>query len=243
LPVDLHALEQLLVRFSQLVVEQRWIKEIDINPLLASPEQLVALDARVVIYSPDQKEEDLPQSAIRPYPIQYVSHWTLKDSTPVTIRPIRPEDEPLAVKFHGTLSEESVYLRYFHMMKLQTRVAHERLSRLCFIDYDCEMALVADFKNPKTGEHEILGIGRLSKLYGTKEAEFSMLISDRCQCRGLGTELLRRLLAIGQDEKLQYITAEILSENRAMQHVCQKLGFRLEPVPGESMVKVVYELC
>ena len=243
LPVDLHALEQLLVRFSQLVVEQRWIKEIDINPLLASPEQLVALDARVVIYPPDQKEEDLPLSAIRPYPIQYVSNWTLKDGTPITIRPIRPEDEPLSVKFHGTLSEESVYLRYFHMMKLQTRVAHERLSRLCFIDYDREMALVADRKNPDTGEHEILGIGRLSKLYGTKEAEFSMLISDRCQCRGLGTELLRRLLAIGQDEKLQYITAEILSENRAMQHVCQKLGFRLEPVPGESMVKVVYELC
>ncbi len=242
LPVDLHALEQLLVRFSQLVVEQRWIKEIDINPLLASPEQLVALDARVVIYPPDQKEEDLPLSAIRPYPIQYVSNWTLKDGTPITIRPIRPEDEPLSVKFHGTLSEESVYLRYFHMMKLQTRVAHERLSRLCFIDYDREMALVADRKNPDTGEHEILGIGRLSKLYGTKEAEFSMLISDRCQCRGLGTELLRRLLAIGQDEKLQYITAEILSENRAMQHVCQKLGFRLEPVPGESMVKVVYEL-
>lgn len=243
LPVDLHALEQLLVRFSQLVVEQRWIKEIDINPLLASPEQLIALDARVVIYSPDQREENLPQSAIRPYPIQHVSNWTLKDGTSVTIRPIRPEDEPLAVKFHGTLSEESVYLRYFHMMKLQTRVAHERLSRLCFIDYDREMALVADHKNPDTGEHEILGIGRLSKLYGTKEAEFSMLISDRCQCRGLGTELLRRLLAIGQEEKLQYITAEILSENRAMQHVCQKLGFRLEPVPGESMVKVVYELC
>lgn len=243
LPIDLKALEQLLVRFSQLVVEQRWIKEIDINPLLASPEQLVALDARVVIYPPEQREENLPQSAILPYPIQYVSHWTLKDGTPVTLRPIRPEDEPLAVKFHGTLSEESVYLRYFHMMKLQTRVAHERLSRLCFIDYDREMALVADFKNPNTGEHEMLGIGRLSKLYGTKEAEFSMLISDRFQCRGLGSELLRRLLEIGKNEKLQYITAEILSENRAMQHVCQKLGFRLEPVPGESMVKVVYELC
>lgn len=165
----------------------------------------------------------------------------LKDGTPVTIRPIRPEDEPLAVKFHETLSEESVYFRYFHMLKLQTRVAHDRLSRLCFIDYDCEMALVADRKNPQTGEREILGIGRLSKLHGCHEAEFSMLISDRFQCQGLGTELLRRLLEIGKDEKLQYITAEILSENRAMQKVCQQLGFRFEPVPGESIVKVVYE--
>lgn len=241
-PVDLKALEQLLVRFSQLVVEQRWIKEIDINPLLASPEHLIALDARVVLYCVDVKEEQLPQSAIRPYPIQYISHWTLPDSTPVTIRPIRPEDEPLAVKFHETLSEESVYFRYFHLMKLQTRVAHDRLSRLCFIDYDCEMALVGDRKNPETGEHEMLGVARLSKLHGKDEAEFSMLITDRFQCQGLGTEMLRRLLEIGRDEKLHYVTAEILSENRAMQRVCQKLGFRLEPVPGESMVKVIYEL-
>ncbi len=241
-PVDLVALEQLLVRFSQLVVEQRWIKEIDINPLLASPERLISLDARVVLYPPDKREEDLPKSAIRPYPTQYVSTWTLKDGTPVTIRPIRPEDEPLAVKFHESLSEESVYFRYFHMIKLQTRVAHDRLSRLCFIDYDCEMALVADRKNPQTGEREILGVGRLSKLHGCHEAEFSMLISDRFQCQGVGTELLRRLLEIGKHEKLQYITAEILSENRAMQQVCQKLGFRFEPVPGESIVKVVYEL-
>ncbi len=241
-PVDLAGLEQLLVRFSQLVVEQRWIKEIDINPLLASPEQLIALDARVVLHPTDMSEEDLPQLAIRPYPIQYVTPWSMKDGTSVTIRPIRPEDEPLVVKYHKTLSEESVYLRYFHMIKLQTRVTHERLSRICFIDYDRELALVVDYKNPHTGEHEILGIGRLSKLHGMDEAEFSMLISDRYQCRGLGTELLRRLLEVAKDEKLQRVTAEILTENRAMQHICEKLGFRLTPIPEESLVKVVYEL-
>jgi acetyltransferase len=105
------------------------------------------------------------------------------------------------------------------------------------------MALVADRKNPQTGEHEIVGIGRLSKLHGKDEAEFAMLISDRFQCQGLGTQLLRRLLEVGRDEKLQYITAEILSENRAMQHICEKLGFRLKPIPGESMVKAIYDLC
>lgn len=241
-PVDLAALEQLLVRFSQLVVEQNWIKEIDINPLLASSEQLIALDARVVLHNLDTKEDELPQSAIRPYPIQYVAPWTLKDGTAVTIRPIRPEDEPLAVKFHESLSEESVYFRYFHMIKLQTRVAHDRLARLCFIDYNCELALVADRKDPETGEHELLGVARLSKLHGKDEAEFSMLICDRFQGKGLGTELLRQLLEVGRDEKLQCITAEILSENRAMQHVCQKLGFHLERIPDEAMVKVVYEL-
>lgn len=241
-PVDLAMLEQLLVQFSQLVVEQRWIKEIDINPLLASPDGFIALDARVVLHSLDVQEDKLPQAAIRPYPIQYVSDWTMKNGTPLKIRPIRPEDEPLVVKFHENLSEESIYSRYFHLMKLQTRVAHERLSRICFIDYDRELALVADYKDPATGEHHLLGFGRLSKLHGRDEAEFSMLIGDRFQCKGLGSEFLRRLIQIGKDEKMQYITAEILSENRAMQHVCQKLGFRLEPTSEPSIMKVVYKL-
>jgi acetyltransferase len=241
-PVDLAVLEQLLVQFSQLVVEQRWIKEIDINPLLASPDGFIALDARVVLHSLDVEEDKLPQAAIRPYPMQYVSDWTMKNGTPIKIRPIRPEDEPLVVKFHENLSEESIYSRYFHLIKLQTRVAHERLSRICFIDYDRELALVADYTDPATGEHQLLGFGRLSKLHGRDEAEFSMLIGDRFQCKGLGTELLRRLLEIGQDEKLQYITAEILSENRAMQHVCQKLGFHLESTSEPSIMKVVYKL-
>lgn len=241
-PVDLGAIEQLLVRFSQLVVEQRWIKEIDINPLLASPERLLALDARVVLHAQDMREDDLPESAIRPYPIQYVSTWTMKDGTTVTIRPIRPEDEPLAVQFHTGLSEESIYFRYFHMMKLQTRVAHERLSRLCFIDYDREIALIAIHKDPQTGEQQMIGVARLTNWHWRDEAEFSLLISDRFQCKGLGTQLLSRLLQVGRDEQLHYITAEILSENRAMQHICKKLGFRLEPKSEESIVKVVYEI-
>ena len=92
----------------------------------------------------------------------------------VTIRPIRPEDEPLMIKLHKTLSEESVYFRYFHLIKLSQRIAHERLTRLCFIDYDREMALVADYQNLETEEHELLAIGRLSKLHGTDEAEFAI---------------------------------------------------------------------
>jgi len=225
--VDLAALEQLMVRFSQLVVEQHWIKEIDINPLHASSERLMALDARIVLQELDVKEEELPKLAIRPYPTQYVTSWMMKDGTEVTIRPIAPEDEPLAVKFHTTLSEQSVYFRYFHLMKLSQRIAHERLMRLCFIDYDREMALVADYKNPETGNHEILAIGRLSKLHGFDEAEFSMMVSDPYQRQGLGTELLRRLIQIGQDENIKRITAEILPDNLPMQKVSKKVGFRL----------------
>ncbi|BAY11710.1 bifunctional acetate--CoA ligase family protein/GNAT family N-acetyltransferase [Calothrix sp. NIES-2098] len=236
-PVDLAALEHLLVRFSQLVVEQPWIKEIDINPLWArfdSTEQefsaassLIALDARIVLHPPEVREDQLPKSAIRPYPTQYITPWTLKDGTSLTIRPIRPEDEPLIVQFHKTLSEQSVYFRYFHLIKLSQRIAHERMMRLCFIDYDREMALVADHKNPTTGNHEILAIGRLSQLHGVREAEFALLVSDPYQRLGLGTEILHQLLQVGRHENIQRITADILSENVAMQRVCEKVGFRL----------------
>jgi len=248
-PVDLDALEQLLVRFSQLVAEQRWIKEIDINPMLASPVEanshapLLALDARIVLHDGTLSEDQLPKLAIRPYPIQYVTPWQLKDSTEVTIRPIRPEDEPLVIQFHKTLSEQSVYLRYFHLIKLSQRIAHDRLTRICFIDYDREMALVADYQNPETGTHKILAIGRLSKLHGTNEAEFAMLVSDRVQCRGLGTELLKRLLQVGRDEQLDRITAEILSDNSGMQRVCEKLGFHISRTTDPSVVKAEIQLC
>ncbi|MBE9129604.1 MULTISPECIES: bifunctional acetate--CoA ligase family protein/GNAT family N-acetyltransferase [unclassified Coleofasciculus] len=240
-PVDTGTLEKIMVRFSQLVVEQPWIKEIDINPLLASSERLTALDARVVLHEADVSEEKLSKPAIRPYPTQYIAPWTLKDNTPVTIRPIRPEDEPLIVQFHKTLSEESVYLRYFNLMKLSRRIAHERLTRICFIDYDREMALVADYKNPETGEHEIIGVARLSKMHGVNEAEFAMLISDTYQRRGLGSELLRRLVKIGRDEKLDRITAQILAENTHMQRVSEKVGFHLQRV-AEDLVKAELEL-
>ena len=94
----------------------------------------------------------------------------MKDGGHVTIRPIRPEDEPLMVRFHETLSERSVYLRYFHLMNLEQRTTHERLTRICFIDYDREMALVAVRRNPETGESEILGVGRLMKIHGTQRS-------------------------------------------------------------------------
>jgi acetyltransferase len=246
-PVDLVALEQLLVRFSQLVAEQRWIKEIDINPLLAPPinqdgSGLIALDARIVLHEPTLQENELPKLSIRPYPTQYVAPWTMKDGTEVTIRPIRPEDEPLMVQFHKTLSEESVYFRYFHLIKLSHRVAHERLTRICFIDYDREIALVAERKDAQTGVSEILAVGRLSKLHSTDEAEFALLVSDQYQGLGLGTELLQRLLQVGHQEQIQRINATILFDNHAMQHICEKLGFQLHASIAESLVNAKIEL-
>jgi acetyltransferase len=233
--VDLTALAQLMVRFSSLVVEQRWIKEIDINPLIVSAEHIIAVDARVVLHDPDVLEDGLPRLAIRPYPVQYVSPWTTKDGTRVTIRPIRPEDEPLLVKFHQSLSERSVYFRYFNMLQLSQRVAHERLSRLCFVDYDRVIALVVDRRDSQSGEHEIIAVGRLSKLPGSK-SEFAIIVADQFQRQGLGAELLARLVQIGREEKLRQIKADILSENRGMQRVSEKLGFQLRHHADGSLV-------
>jgi len=241
-PVDLSALEQLLVRFSQLVVEQPWIKESDINPLLASAVGLVALDARVILHQDSIAEEKLPKPAIRPYPVHYVTSWQLKDGTIVTIRPIRPEDEPLMADFHVTLSDRTVYYRYFNLLKLGERVTHERLTRICFNDYDREIALVADHKDAITSQHEILGIGRLSRVHGVNEAEFAIVISDHWQNQGLGTELLKRLVEIGRSEGLSRITGLILHENREMQQLCKTVGFRLHQKPGETEVTAEIQL-
>lgn len=224
-PVDLDALEKLMVRFSWLVADQPWIKEIDINPLLVSSEHLVALDARVLVYESDVEEEERPTMAVRPYPTQYVSEWTTEAGTEARIRPIRPEDEPMMVKFHESLSEQSVYMRYFRALNLDQRTAHERLTRICFIDYDREMALVVTRTNPDTGEREIMGVGRLSRLNNPEEAEFALLVSDRFQGQGLGTELLRRLLEVARQEGINVVMAYMLPDNRGMRRIADNLGF------------------
>lgn len=227
--VDMTALENLMVRFSQLIVEQPWIAECDINPLLASSKEIIALDGRVVLHAAEMKEADLPQLAIRPYPQQYVDTWTSDESgLEYIIRPIRPEDEPLVVKFHETLSERTVQLRYFTPINLRQRTRHERLSRIVFIDYDREMALVAVRENPKSGEDEIAGIGRITKSHTASDAEFGIIVSDRYQGQGIGKELLQRLLYVGQDEKLATITGYILPENTGMIKLAEQLGFALK---------------
>ena len=241
-PINMAALEQLLVRFSQLVVEQRWIAEIDINPLLASPEHLLALDARIVLHGPAVTLDQLPKPAIRPYPLQYVGPWTMKDGNQVTIRPIRPEDEPLMVKFHETLSDSSVYLRYFCSLSLSRRVAHERLLRICFGDYDREMALVAERTDPVSRERRIIAVGRMNKLHTGNEAEVAVLVSDQFQKLGLGNELLRRVVRIARDEKLSRVSAEMLTDNVAMQVITKHLGFRVRATDDLTSVRAFLDL-
>jgi acetyltransferase len=222
--VNLEALKAALVAFSELVVELPRVAEIDINPLVVSSDKLLALDARVVLADPKIKDANLPRSAIRPYPSQYVSRWKMKDGAAVVIRPIRPEDEPLMVGFHKSLSEESVYLRYFHMAQVSTRVAHERLIRKCFIDYDREMALVAELADPDTGRTCIAAVARLSRAPSAEEAEIGVIVADKFQHQGLGAELIKKLIDIARIEKVKRIVAEFHSENSAIRHLAKHGG-------------------
>jgi acetyltransferase len=236
-PVERAQLEQVLVRFSQFIAEQPRVKEVDINPLLASAQRIVALDARVVLHDWAIPADQLPRAAIRPYPSAYVRKWKARDGSEITFRPIRPEDEPAMVRFHESLTDRSVYLRYFHNLPVDRRVAHDRLTRTCFIDYAREMVLVAETGAAEAAPGEIAAVGRLTREHGSADAEFALLVADHWQERGIGTELLRMLIWIAKQEGIRRISGSILPENRLMREVCQQLDFDLNFSPSDSVLE------
>lgn len=221
--VDEDVLAALLVRFSELVAEQPRIAEIDINPLLASPERVIALDARVVLHDPSVADADLPRLAIRPYPHEYIREITASDGAPVVVRPIRPEDEPALAEFHATLSEETVRARYGTDMALAERTAHERLTRICFVDYDREIALVAEA--PTAGGSVVAGVVRLSRVHATEDASVALVVADAWQRRGIGAELLSSAVEVARREGAARVVAEMSGDNRAMRELMAKQGF------------------
>ena len=242
-PVHLPSLERLLVRFSQLVVEQKWIKECDVNPLLVSGDSVVAVDARVVLHGLDVSEEQLPRPAIRPYPIEYVTRFAMKDEIDVTIRPIAPQDEPLVAKLQESLSDRTSQHHAFHpFFRPSPRVGHEELARVCFVDYDRQIVLVADRRHSTSGEHEILGIARLSKVPGTNHAELAVLVADAHQGQGLGTKLVELLIQFGEREHLTRISAEILPGNVEMRQVLERSGFCLTEATDTHEVLATLDL-
>jgi acetyltransferase len=202
----------------------RWRPKLD---LVAGRKSLLARSARIEVHGSELRREQLPRPAIRPYPIQYVSSWVMKDGQAVTIRPIRAEDEPLMIKFHERLSDRSVYLRYFQGMALEQRTTHDRLTRICFIDYDREIALVAERRDPHTEERRIIAVGNLTKMHRGNDGEIAAITSDDCQGRGLGSEMMRLLIRLGRDENLDRIIATTLPENTQMCAMLKRLGFRV----------------
>lgn len=228
---DLAALKSLLVRFSDLIVENPVISELDINPLILSPEGAIALDARVVLHTATQK--DLPKSTIRPYPLKYIETWTNKKDQPLTLRPIRPDDEPALVRFHQRLSETTVYLRYFRNMGLDERTAHQRLTQICFVDYQREITLVAE------QNREIVAVGRLKKNFNGREAEVSLVVEDASQGTGLGSRLMRQLVQIAQHEGVERLFALLTEDNKGMARILSGLEFKLSAAGKNTHAELV----
>ncbi len=238
-PVDIEKLTDILMRFSQLIVENPWIKECDINPLLASAEEIIALDARVVLF---EKKDELPKLAIRPYPTEYILKWKLKNGEDIVLRPILPEDEERVVAFHKELSENSVRQRYFEFLTLDERTAHERLIRIIFNDYDREFGIVAELTDSKTNERKIIGFGRLSRIPGTDSAQYKITIVDAYHNLGLGTKLLEYLIDIAKKEHIKRIYAHILSENENMIKISRRLGFKVLPTEEPNILEAQLDL-
>lgn len=235
--VALDQLETLLVRFSQLLVDHREIQEIDINPLLATPERVLVLDARVVLAPPDLPPEKRPRLAIHPYPNQYTAPYRLADGTELTVRAIRPEDEPLIVELHASLSEHTIRMRFFSMVK---RLTHESLIRLCYLDYDREMALAAIHHDAK-GPH-IVGVSRYYLDPETRAAEFAVVVSDAWQGRGLGRHLMDRLIGVARQNGVRQLVGSVLADNQPMLELSRELGFTEQPGAESGVVEVALNL-
>jgi acetyltransferase len=168
--------------------------------------------------------------------------WTSRNGIEYRIRLIQLEDEPLIARFHEGLSEDTVYTRYFQLLALAQRTAHERLQKVCRNKPPDRMALVAEYTDPDTGEQRIAGVGRLSKTPEANEAEFALLVSDSCQGQGLGRELLESLVEIGWREGLKSITGEIMLANALMLKLSRRVGFRQRGGVENGIVTVELDL-
>ncbi len=232
---QLDELERVFVRFGDLLLDQPWIRSIEVNPVVIGAEGVVALDAWITLHDPGTSESELPRPAIRPYPSEYVTSAPLKDRSRVTLRPIRPEDESAMVAFHHTLSSDTVYFRYLRLLSLDQRIRHERLTQLCFVDYDCHIGLVAVEYDQELQQERILAIARLVKIHGTHNCDFALVVSDAFQGRGLGEVLLRHLIAVARAERLERVIGVIHPENMPMLRLCKKVGFTLTKPLGEEV--------
>ena len=163
----------------------------------------------------------------------------MKNEAQIEIRPIQPDDEQRMIKFHKGLSERLVYMRYFQSLSLAARTAHTRLARICSLDPERETVLVALLHNRQSGEQDSVAVGRLSRLGDTNKAELALLVSDEFQRRGIGTELLLKLIEAARDQKVIHIEAELLRDNTAMQRVLKKQGFRLRLTDPRSLRAVL----
>ncbi len=236
---DVDALVKTLIRLSYLAADFSEIAELDINPLLVTPGGATALDARAVVDREALAKPAKPFAhlALRPYPEEFVDRARLSDGTEVLLRPIKPEDEPLWLALLGSCSKESIYSRFRYFFFWQS---HDVASRYCYIDYDRELALVAEVGQGEA--RKLIGVGRLIAEPGRETAEYAVLVQDAWQDRGLGGMLTDRCLDIARRWGIRKITAITTSDNPRMVAVFEKRGFRVEKDLESSLVEVSKDL-
>jgi acetyltransferase len=232
-PADLDAIAVTLIKVAQLVSDFAEIAELDINPLLADPGGVIALDARVRVAAAAAPPER--RLAIRPYPKELEDEIGLTGGRSLLLRPIRPEDEPMLIAAFHQLSPEAVRLRFFAPIK---ELTHETAAGLTQIDYDREIALVlADHDRP--GAAELYAVARLSTDPDQEKAEFALTVRDDFTGRGLGPLLMRRLIDYAHQRGIGEIFGHVLRENGAMLAICRSLGFEEHADPDDPAIKLV----
>jgi len=231
-PLNVKFLEEILVKFSQLVTDFPEIKEIDINPLIAGENDAVAVDARIVIDWDRMMREfadHRDHSLIASYPKKYVAVRRLKNGAQVSLRPIKPEDEERFNEFLKSLSAETMRFRFFEIIK---EVSHETLTWYCNLDYDRQIAIVAELQD---GKKPIIGAVRLIVEPGGKSGEFAVLVADKWQGLGLGSTFMDLLVEVGKDMRVDKISGYVGANNYKMLNMCRKKGFKVEALDEETV--------
>jgi acetyltransferase len=240
----LKRMEEILVRFSQLVIDFPHIRELDVNPFLVTEKECFAIDAGILLdeamlKEPTGQRGDFcpPHLSICPYPFQYARDIEIADGVTGLIRPIRGEDEPLIRELFKNLSDETIMFRFCQRL---VDMPHEKLSRYCQIDYERELAFVTVIKDGDNREH-IIGDVRISKLPDLENAELAILVDDRWQGRGMGNILMEYCIGIAREAGLKSLWMEILKSNSRMRALGGKFGFK-QAYDDEDMIKVVLQL-
>jgi len=233
--VNIDRLIEILIRFSYLVADYPEIKELDINPLLVTPDDVIALDARVIVDRDLMVHSVRPYAhlAIRPYPDEFVTDRKLKDGTPVVLRPIKPEDEPLWHELLAGCSTESIWFRFSHLFKETT---HDMATRYCFIDYDREIGIVAEVE--EAGERKLIGVGRLVADMNHETAEYAVIVVDRWQGHGLGGLLTDYCLEVAKKWGVKRLVAETYKSNVRALATFRNRGFQMDEETEEDVVLV-----
>ena len=224
LPANMAALEDVLLRVSEMVCELPLLKEMDINPLILDEQGVLAADARVVVEYRQPGTDRYAHMAIYPYPTHLVSQWQLVDGTDIVIRPIRPEDADLVKRFVHDLSDESKYFRFMNSVQ---ELTEEMLARLTQIDYSREMALVAvtQDQSPETE----LGVARYAINPDGLSCEFALVVANNIAGKGLGQRLMIALMEAARSKGLEVIEGEVLSHNHNMLKLMNRMGFSIKP--------------